>query len=426
MNSTPLSADRSVDRQPASWAGVVALSLGVFAFVMAEFLPASLLPRMADDLGVSEGAAGQSVTVTAIAAGITGLLLPVLLPRVERRRVMIGLTALAVVSNLLVAVAPNLPVLLASRLLLGAALGGFWALAIAMAAHMVPSDHLGRAVTVINAGVALATIAAVPLGSWLGEVWGWRQVFLLGAGAALIAVFVQTATLPRVAPGPASGLRALGSTLRSGILLAGLIAILLIASGQFTGYTYIRPAAESLSGVDSGGLAVLLLAYGIANVFGTALSGVLADRALRLAALVFPAVLGTGMLVTVVTGGSAVGLFIGVALWGFGFGGVPTTAQTWGARTEPTRLEQVGGLIVTVFQIAIAVGAVVGGVLVDSVAAGAPLVLGGITTIAGGLLLARRRRPSQKPAPAPGLARHSGTGRQADARPSPKTPQRLG
>ncbi|MET9558325.1 MFS transporter [Streptomyces sp. NPDC006645] len=426
MNSTPMSADLSADRQPASWAGVVALSLGVFAFVMAEFLPASLLPRMADDLGVSEGAAGQSVTVTAIAAGITGLLLPVVLPRVERRRVMISLTALAVVSNLLVAIAPNLPVLLASRLLLGAALGGFWALAIAMAARMVPSDHLGRAVTVINAGVALATIAAVPLGSWLGEIWGWRQVFLLGAGAALIAVFVQAATLPRVAPGPASGLRALGSTLRSGILLVGLLAILLIASGQFTGYTYIRPAAEGLSGIDSGGLAVLLLVYGIANVFGTALSGILADRALRLAALVFPAVLGIGMLVMVITGGSAVGLFIGAALWGFGFGGVPTTAQTWGARTEPTRLEQVGGLIVTVFQIAIAVGAVGGGLLVDSVSPGAPLILGGVTAIAGGLLLASRRRPSGKSAPALGSARHSENERRADARPGPEVPQRLG
>lgn len=394
MNSTVTPAGTPTSRRPASWAGVASLGLGIFALVMAEFLPASLLPRIADDLGVTAGSAGQSVTVTAIAAGISGLLLPVLLPRADRRRVLIGLTGLAVVSNLLVAAAPGLTALLASRALLGVALGGFWALAIATAAQLVPGDRLGRAVTVINSGVALATVAAVPLGAWLGGLWGWRQVFLLGAGAAVAALAVQAATLPRVAPGAANGFRALGSTLRSGALLLGLVAILLIAGGHFTGFTYIRPAAESVSDIGSGGLAALLLVYGAANVLGTALSGVLADRALRATALVFPTALGLGMAAMVVTGASPAGLFAAAALWGLGFGGVPTTAQTWAARTEPTRLEQVGGLMSTVFQIAIASGAVVGGLLVDGVAAAAPLLAGGAATVLGGLLLAgpRQRR----------------------------------
>lgn len=375
-----------------SWAGVVSLSLGVFAFVMAEFLPASLLPRIADGLGVTEGVAGQTVTVTAVGAGIAGLLLPVALPRTDRRHVMLGLMVVAVVANLLVALAPNLLVLLAARLLLGAGLGGFWALAIAMVARLVPDHHLGRAVTVINTGVSGATIAAVPLGTWLGELWGWRQVFLLSAVAAVLALIVQAATLPRVPAQSAGGLRALGSTLRSGVLLVGLSAIFLVVVGQFTGFTYIRPAAQSVSGIDAGGLAVLLVVYGIANMAGTAFSGFLVDRALRAAAFAFPALLGVGMLAMAVTGGSTGGLFTAAALWGFGFGGIPTTAQTWGARAEPARLEQVGGLIVTVFQIAIALGAVGGGLLVDGVDAAAPLVAGGIVAIAGGALLAGTRR----------------------------------
>ncbi len=208
--------------------------------------------------------------------------------------------------------------------------------------------------TVVNSGVALATIAAVPLGTWLGELWGWRPVFLAAATVATLALVVQAATLPTIASRTAGGLRALRSTMRSGFLLAGLLAILLIAAGQFTGYTYIRPAIESLPAIDAGGIAVLLLIYGIANVIGTALSGILADRALRIATLVFPAALGAGMLALTFTAGSIPALVISVALWGFGFGGVPTTAQTWGARVEPQRLEPVGGLIVTAFQIAIA------------------------------------------------------------------------
>lgn len=392
MSTATASIDTSTDHKPASWAGVVSLGLGIFAIVMSEFLPASLLPRIAGDLGVSVGAAGQSVTVTAAAAALSALFISVVLPRADRRRVMIGLTLLALLSDVFVALAPNLPTLLASRLLLGVALGGFWAMATAMAAQLVHADHIGRALTVINAGVSVATIVAVPLGAWLGESWGWRGVFLLGAGVALMALALQTVTLPHVAPGAVGGIRALGSTLRSGIVIGGLLGILLVFSGHFGGFTYIRSAAQSVSGIDAGGLALLLLVFGIANVLGTALSGVVADRAIRVAVLLFPAILGIGMLGMLMTGGSLLGLFIGAALWGFGFGGVPTAVLTWGARTEPDRLEQIGGLIVTVCNIAIALGAIVGGILVDRVSDSTPLLFGALAVVAGGIVLVAVRR----------------------------------
>ena len=373
--------------RPGSWAGVVSLHLGVFAIVMSEFLPASLLPRIADDLGVAPGQAGQAVSVTAFAAAASALLISVVLPRADRRRVMVGLTLLAVVSDLAVAVAPDLAVLLCARVLLGVALGGFWAMATAMVSRLVHADHVGRALTVVNSGVSLATVAAVPLGAWLGELWGWRGVFLLGAGVAVVALVVQAATLPRVEPGAATGLRALGSVLRSGVVLAGLAAVLLVFGGHFSGFTYIRPAAEHLSGIDADAFAVLLLVFGVANLVGTAVSGPVADRAPRAGVLLFPAVLGAGMLVVLLAGGSTAGLFTAAAVWGLGFGGVPTTVLTWGARTEPARLEQIGGLIVTVCNVGIAAGAVVGGVLVDGVAPGAPLLVGGLAAVAGAVAL---------------------------------------
>jgi DHA1 family purine ribonucleoside efflux pump-like MFS transporter len=317
------------------------------------------------------------------------------LPRADRRRVKIGLTLLAVVSDLIVAVAPNLFVLLAARLLLGVALGGFWAMATAMAARLVPAHQLGRALTVINSGVAVATVVAVPLGAWLGDVWGWRPVFLLGAGVAVLALIVQAATLPSVPPTPGSGLRALGSVLRSGVVLAGLLAILLIFGGHFSGFTYIRPAAQGMSGIDGAGFAVLLVVFGVANFLGTVLAGPLADRSPRTGLFVFPAVLGAGMLVMHLAGGSIAGLFAGGVLWGFGFGGVPTTVLSWGARTEPERLEQIGGVIVTVCNIAIAAGAILGGILVDQVGASVPLLVGGIGAILGAALLTGLRRSSR-------------------------------
>ena len=370
-----------------SWAGVVSLGLGIFAIVMSEFLPASLLPVIADDLRVSEGTAGQAVSTTAFAAALSALLISVVLPRADRRRVMIGLTVLAAVSDLVVALAPNFQVLLAARLLLGVALGGFWALATAMTAHLVPPDHVGRALTVVNSGVAAATVAAIPLGAWLGGVWGWRGVFGLAAGVALLALALQAATLPSVAAGSTSGLRALGAVLRSRVALAGLVAVLLVFAGHFTGFTYVRVAAQNLSGIDSSGFAVLLLVFGLAGLVGTLLAGPVADRAPGAGALLFPGLLGLGLVVMSLTGSSLLGLFAAAALWGLGFGGVPTTVLAWGARTEPTRLEQMGGLIVTVCNIGIALGAAVGGVLVDGISASAPLLVGGVAAVAGAALL---------------------------------------
>jgi DHA1 family purine ribonucleoside efflux pump-like MFS transporter len=147
-----------------------------------------------------------------------------------------------------------------------------------------------------------------------------------------------------------------------------------------------------MSGVDAAGLAVLLLVFGVAAFFGTALSGPLADRAPRLGVFLFPAVLGVGMLVMHATGGSTAGLFVAAVFWGFGFGGVPTTVLSWGARTQPTRLEQIGGVIVTVCNVAIALGAVVGGLLVDHVSESTPLLVGGVASIAGAAVLVSLRR----------------------------------
>ncbi|MFH8534701.1 MFS transporter [Streptomyces tendae] len=388
------SEDASTASSLASWAGVGSLSLGIFAFIIAEFLPASLLPEISEGLNVSTGAAGQAVSATAFAAAASALFLSAVLPHADRRRVMMGLTLLAVVSNLLVATAPSLTTLMLARLLLGAALGGFWAMATAVAAQLVHEHHLGRALTVISSGVALGTVVAVPLGTWLGEIWGWRGTFILGAGIAGIALAAQAMTLPHVTPPAAGGLRALAGVLRSGMILAGLLGIALIFSGHFSGFTFIRPAVDTIAGLDPASFAGLLIIFGITNFLGTLLAGPLADRSLHAGLFLFPATLAVGMCVLYTIGGHGAALVLAIALWGFGFGGVPTTVLTWGAHTEPTRIEQVSGVIVSVCNLAIATGAAVGGVIVDRQSTTTPLIAGATAVITGGLLLASLRRSS--------------------------------
>jgi predicted MFS family arabinose efflux permease len=395
--STPSSSGTPSPTAPKdSWAGVVSLGLGVFALVMAEFLPASLLTRVASDLGVSEGVAGQSVSVTAIVAALAGLTIPVLLPRIDRRHLMLGLGALAVLSDLLVATAPSYPVLLAARVLLGIALGGFWALAISVTARLVSPARLGRGMTIVNVGVSLATVAAIPLGTWLGELWGWRAVFLLAAGVGVVALVVQLVVLPSVRPNGGAGFRALFDTLRSRLILLGLLATALVAGGHFAAFTYIRPAATEVGGFEPAALAALLLVYGLAAFAGNLVAGPLVDKRMRLAVLVVPALLGVALLLFSFSGGNQALVVLAVALWGLGFGAVPTTLMTWMARAEPARLESVGGLQAAAFQVAIALGAVVGGVLVDGVGVGTALLVGGVAALAGGILLTSlRTRPAR-------------------------------
>ncbi|SDZ43356.1 MFS transporter [Herbiconiux ginsengi] len=378
-----------------SWLGVASLSVGVFALVMAEFLPASLLSRIAADLGVTEGVAGQSVSVTAIVAAVAGITIPVLLPRLDRRHLMLGLSVLSVLSSLLVAIAPNYPVLLAARVLLGIAAGGFWAIGISLTARLVPTAQLGRGLTVVNVGVSLATVAAIPLGTWLGELWGWRVVFALAAAVGVIAVIMQAIVLPSVRSTTATGFGPLLATLRSRAILVGLLAMALVVGGHFAGFTYIRPAAADIGGLDPSQLAVLLAVYGVAAFIGNVVAGPLTDKRLRLAVLLFPAAIGVAMIVFALAGTTTAGVIVAVAVWGIGFGAVPTATITWMARAEPTRLESVGGLQAAAFQIAIALGAVIGGLLVDGIGVQTALLVGGAAAVVGAALLA-----SIKPRPA--------------------------
>lgn len=142
------------------WAAVGSLALGVFGLVTAEFLPASLLTAMATDLGISNGAAGQTVTATALVGAVAAPAFPLLTRRLDRKWVMLALSLLLVVSNLMAATATSLPVLLVARVLLGVALGGFWALAGALALRLVPADRFARAMSLILTGVSVAAVCA--------------------------------------------------------------------------------------------------------------------------------------------------------------------------------------------------------------------------------------------------------------------------
>ncbi|WP_280538853.1 MFS transporter [Chromohalobacter sp. 11-W] len=348
------------------WVAVFSLTMGVFSLVMAEFLPASLLTPMADSLMISEGQAGQAVTVTAVVALLSGLLVTSVTQRLDRRHVLLGFSVLMIAANLVVAFAPHLAWLLVGRVLLGVALGGFWALSAATVMRLVAEHDVPRALSLLFTGVPIATISAAALGSYLGDMIGWRNVFLLATALSVLTLVLQYATLPRMTPERPTPLGTLVSVIKRPGMAVGIVAILLVFCGHFAFFTYVRPFLEGVSRMGINELSSTLLAFGVANFVGTLIAGYLLERSLRLTLLLMPLIMGVLGWLLATLGGISMGTdVLMVALWGFAFGAVPVAWSTWITRVVPDEAESGGGLIVASIQLAIALGAAVGGVMFD-------------------------------------------------------------
>lgn len=374
-------------RSVAAWSAVVSLSLGVFALVTAEFLPASLLTPVAADLGISDGTAGQAVTATALVAAIAGPVVVLGTGKIDRRSVVWGLALLLVLSNLLAAVAANIWVLIAARVLLGIALGGVWSLAAAIALRLVPARLLPRAMMIIFTGVSAATVCAPALGAYLGDIMGWRATFLAAAGISIAALLAQLATLPRLPPADVPSLDTFWLLLRRPGIRIGLITVMFVISGHFAGFTYVRPFLEQVPRFDVRMISLVLLAFGIGGFFGNLAGGFIAERSARLAVGLAAILLSVMAFLLLADGALAVLAFAATAIWGFAFGALPVSFQTWNTLAAPDHAETAGALLVTTFQIAIALGAVAGGLLVDGFGPPGAIAYSGLTLLAGGAIM---------------------------------------
>ncbi|RWK41036.1 MFS transporter [Mesorhizobium sp.] len=373
------------ERAEPAWGAVVSLALGVFGLVTAEFLPASLLTPLAQDLGISEGTAGQAVTATAIVGAIAAPTMAIVTRRLDRRLVMWGLTVLLILSNLLAAFASSLSVLLLARIMLGVSLGGFWSMSAAMAMRLVPMRLMPRAMSIILTGVSVATVCAAPVGAYVGDVWGWRTAFMIAAVVGALALLVQIATLPKLPPAGVASVRILLEVIKRPMIRVALLVVLLVASGHFAGFTYVRPFLEKVPALDIETISLVLLAYGIGGFFGNFAGGFMAERSLKTAVGLAPLLIAMAALLLLTIGASPTVAAIAVAAWGFAFGAVPVGLQTWLVRAAPDQAESAGGLMVATFQVAIALGAVFGGLLVDNAGVASAFAYCGIATLLAAL-----------------------------------------
>jgi DHA1 family purine ribonucleoside efflux pump-like MFS transporter len=388
LDGIPIQKAKPEERAEPLWGAVISLSLGVFGLVTAEFLPASLLTPLAQDLGITEGTAGQAVTATAIIGAIAAPTMSIITKRIDRRHVMLGLTLLLIVSSVLAATAWSLPSLLFARVLLGIALGGFWSMSAAIAMRLVPSDLFPRAMSIILTGVSVATVCAAPIGAYVSDIWGWRTAFMLAAAVGVVTLIVQFATLPKLPPVSVSSFRGLLDVSRNPMVRVVLLVVLLTASGHFAGFTYVRAFLEQVPVLTIENVSLVLLAFGIGGFFGNFAGGFLAERSLKAAVMLAPLLIAIAALALLLQGASPVVSAIAVAAWGFAFGAVPVGVQTWMVRAAPDQAESAGGLLVATFQVAIALGAVFGGLLVDNAGVASAFAYSGAATLLAAIAVA--------------------------------------
>ncbi|MFH8136294.1 MFS transporter [Pantoea osteomyelitidis] len=350
----------------AHWGGVIAMTLCVFALVAAEFMPVSLLTPVSHALGVSEGMAGQGITVSGALAVLTSLFILTVAGSLNRKYVLLGMTSLMALSGLIIGLAPNYTTYMLGRALIGIAIGGFWSLSAATAIRLVPERHVARALAIFNGGNALATVVAPPLGSYLGSLIGWRGAFLSLVPVAIVAFIWQSLSLPSMqekrSPTQSGNVLYL---LKRPLVATGIAGCGLFFMGQFTLFTYVRPFLETVTQVEISTLSLILLGIGIAGFVGTLIIGFFLKRGfyqtLFLIPLFMAAVAGTLMLFGHIT--PVVALLL--ASWGLVATAAPVGWWTWVARTMPDDAEAGGGLMVAVVQMCIALGSVTGGLAFD-------------------------------------------------------------
>lgn len=172
-----LSQTPSPHHQHAYWGGIFAMTLCMFVLIASEFMPVSLLTPITRDLGVTEGLAGQGIAISGALAVLTSLTLSTLAGKMNRKFLLLGMTVLMAVSGLIIALASSYLMYMVGRAMIGVAIGGFWSMSAATAIRLVPQQQVTRALAIFNAGNALATVVAAPLGSYLGATVGWRGAF---------------------------------------------------------------------------------------------------------------------------------------------------------------------------------------------------------------------------------------------------------
>ena len=376
-----------------------ALALSAFAIGTTEFVIVGLIPTIAASLQVSVPSAGLLVSLYALGVAIGAPLLTAMTGRVPRKQLLLGLMVLFTIGNLVAWMAPDYTALMAARVLTGLAHGVFFSIGSTIATSLVPKEKAASAIALMFTGLTVALVTGVPLGTFIGQHFGWQATFLAVSLLGVIAVIGSAILVPSDIAGskPAPLLMQLAVLKKPRLLLVYAITTLGYG-GSFIAFTYLAPILQQVSGFAASTVSLVMLVYGVSVAAGNIWGGKLADRLgpVRALQIVF-ALLALVLLVLAFTAPSKPLVLMTVLAWGaVAFGNVPGLQVDGVRRAErdaPQAVDVASGLNIAAFNVGIALGAWGGGLIVAHLGLmatpwiGALVVVGALllTTLAGWL-----------------------------------------
>lgn len=347
---------------------LLALATAVFLTSLTETLPAGLLPGMSHDLRVSESATGQTVTVYAIGTALTAIPLTAATAAWRRKRLLLTAVAGFAVANTVTAVSSVYGLTMVARFLAGVAAGLAWSLLAGYARRMVEASLQGRAIAVAMTGIPVALSLGVPAGTFLGQALGWRVAFWAMTALTVVLLVWITAVVPDH-PGLPRGerprmLRALGVPGVRPVLFVTLVFVL----AHTVLYAYIATFLDGLGMGDDTDL--VLLAFGVTSLLGVWVVGTRIQHSLRSLTIACTVLVAVAAAWFGVLGDGGAPVYVAAALWGLGWGGLPTLLQTAVGDAGGDRADAAQAMLVTLWNVAMAGGGVLGGVLLDAAGSG--------------------------------------------------------
>ncbi|MEU5867050.1 MFS transporter [Nonomuraea sp. NPDC047529] len=349
-----------------AWLGVAAITASLFVFVTTELMPVGLLTPVSAGLSVSVSLAGMMVTLYGISAGVGVPFLVAWSRTVNRRALLAMLLVIMALGNLVAAVSPNFPIVLAARLVTGFAHGVFWAIGVAMAMRLVPGEKAGKAAAVVLSGMSIATVVGMPLGTLIESLTDWRTTFLIWSGLSLAVLLAVVLTLPSLPSQSAIPVRAVFALpIRNGRLRGVMITVALYVLGHFGAYTFIRPFMEQRGGASAAWVTGLLIVFGVGGAVGNFVAGHTVNKNMRATFVVACTGLVTSLLLLLVIGDSPAGLAVAVVIWGLSFGAANLCQVNMMLAAAPDTFEAAMSLNTMGYNISIALGALLGGLFAD-------------------------------------------------------------
>ncbi|MEN5427036.1 MFS transporter [Stenotrophomonas pennii] len=352
---------------------LLALTLGAFAIGTTEFVIVGLLPTIAADLQVSLPSAGLLVSLYALGVATGAPVLTALTGRVPRKTLLVALMLVFTVGNLVAFLAPGYGSLILARILTGLAHGVFFSIGSIIATSVVPKEKAASAIAIMFTGLTVALVTGVPLGTFIGQHLGWRATFLAVSGLGVVALLGSLAFVPRnlAQSAPATVRQQLGVLAQPRLLMVYAMTALGYG-GTFLSFTYLATILQEVTGFSANAVSGVLLVYGISVAFGNVWGGRLADRLGPIPALkrIFALLALVLLVLTFTAYNSWLVLLTVLALGAVAFGNVPglqVYVVKQAQRHAPQATDVASGLNIAAFNIGIALGASLGGLVVEHI-----------------------------------------------------------